>query len=46
MLSSLTGVDWDVLFAAVTVQLVPIVLFVILVQRFLISGLTAGALKG
>jgi multiple sugar transport system permease protein len=46
MMSSLTGVDWGVLFAAVTVQLVPIVLFVILVQRFLISGLTAGALKG
>jgi multiple sugar transport system permease protein len=46
MMSSLTGVDWGVLFAAVTVQLLPIVLFVILVQRFLISGLTAGALKG
>jgi multiple sugar transport system permease protein len=46
MMSSLSGVDWGVLFAAVTVQLVPIVLFVILVQRFLISGLTAGALKG
>lgn len=46
MMSSLTGVDWGVLFAAVTVQLVPIALFVMLVQRFLISGLTAGALKG
>jgi multiple sugar transport system permease protein len=46
MMSSLTGVDWGVLFAAVTVQLAPILLFVILVQRFLISGLTAGALKG
>lgn len=46
MMSSLTGVDWGVLFAAVTVQLVPIVLFVILVQRFLISGLTSGSLKG
>jgi multiple sugar transport system permease protein len=46
MMSSLTGVDWGVLFAAVTVQLVPIAVFVMLVQRFLISGLTAGALKG
>lgn len=46
MMSSLTGVDWGVLFAAVTVQLVPILLFVVLVQRFLISGLTSGALKG
>ncbi len=46
MMSSLTGVDWGLLFAAVTIQLVPIVLFVVLVQRFLISGLTAGALKG
>lgn len=46
MMSSLTGVDWGVLFAAVTVQLMPIAVFVMLVQRFLISGLTAGALKG
>lgn len=46
MMSSLTGVDWGLLFAAVTIQLVPIVLFVMLVQKFLISGLTAGALKG
>jgi multiple sugar transport system permease protein len=46
MMSSLTGVDWGVLFAAVTVQLLPVLVFVILVQRFLISGLTAGALKG
>ena len=46
MMSSLTGVDWGLLFAAVSIQLVPIVLFVMLVQRFLISGLTAGALKG
>lgn len=46
MMSSLTGVDWGVLFAAVTVQLVPIAVFVMLVQRFLIAGLTTGALKG
>lgn len=46
MMSSLTGVDWGVLFAAVTIQLVPVAVFVVLVQRFLIAGLTAGALKG
>jgi multiple sugar transport system permease protein len=46
MMSSLSGVDWGVLFAAVTVQLVPILAFVIMLQRFLISGLTAGAVKG
>ncbi len=46
MMSSLTGVDWGVLFAAVTIQLVPVVIFVLLAQRFLITGLTAGALKG
>ena len=46
MMSSLTGVDWGVLFAAVTLQLVPVVLFVMLVQQFLIAGLTSGAMKG
>ncbi len=46
MMSSLTGVDWGVLFAGVTIQLVPVLVFVWLVQRWLVSGLTAGALKG
>lgn len=46
MMGAITGVDWGVLFAAVTLQLVPVVAFVILVQRFLISGLTSGAIKG
>jgi multiple sugar transport system permease protein len=46
LMGALTGVDWGMLFAAVTIQLVPIALFVILLQRFLIAGLTAGSLKG
>jgi len=46
MMSSLTGVDWGVLFAAVTIQLVPVVAFVWAVQRWLVAGLTAGAVKG
>jgi multiple sugar transport system permease protein len=35
-----------VLFAAATVQLVPILAFVIAVQRYVIAGLTASAVKG
>ncbi|MCP8938567.1 carbohydrate ABC transporter permease [Alsobacter sp. SYSU M60028] len=46
MMGSLTGVDWGLLFAAATVQLVPVVAFVALVQKFLIAGLTAGSVKG
>jgi multiple sugar transport system permease protein len=43
---SVSGTSWGMLFAAATVQLVPIVVFVMLVQRFLVAGLTAGAVKG
>ncbi len=46
MISSVDGVDWGVLFAAATVQLLPVLLFVVLMNRFLIAGLTAGATKG
>ncbi|MCB2005415.1 MAG: carbohydrate ABC transporter permease [Rhodoferax sp.] len=46
MLGSLSGVDWGVLFAASTVQLVPILLFVMLMQKHLVAGLTGGAVKG
>jgi multiple sugar transport system permease protein len=46
LIGALTGVDWGMLFAAVTIQLVPIALFVVLLQRYLIAGLTAGSLKG
>ena len=46
MMGSLTGVEWGPLFAAATVQLLPVLLFVILAQRFLVAGLTAGAVKG
>jgi multiple sugar transport system permease protein len=40
------GVQWGVLFAAATLQLVPIALFVVSVQRYVVAGLTAGAVKG
>jgi multiple sugar transport system permease protein len=46
MLGSFDGVDWGVLFAASSVQLVPIVLFVVLMQKHLVAGLTSGAIKG
>lgn len=46
ILSTAEGVEWGVLFAAATVQLVPILLLAVLLQRFIIAGLTAGSVKG
>jgi multiple sugar transport system permease protein len=46
MIGSLDGVEWGVLFAATIVQLLPVLIFVVLCQRHLIEGLTAGATKG
>lgn len=43
---TLEGVQWGVLFAAATVQLAPILIFVLLVQKYIVIGLTAGAVKG
>ena len=40
------GVEWGVLFAAAAVQLLPVLLFVWVTQRYLVAGLTAGATKG
>lgn len=46
MLGSFDGVDWGVLFAASSVQLLPILIFVIFMQKHLVAGLTGGAIKG
>ena len=46
MIGSIDGVDWGILFAASTVQLAPVLLFVVFMNRFLVAGLTAGATKG
>lgn len=46
MMGSVTGVDWGAVFAAATIQLLPVLLFVALMQRYLIAGLTAGSVKG
>jgi multiple sugar transport system permease protein len=46
MIGSIEGVDWGVLFAASTVQLLPVLLFVMVMNRYLVAGLTSGATKG
>ena len=45
MLGTVEGVQWGVIFAAATVQLVPVLALVIVLQRYLVAGLTAGAVK-
>jgi multiple sugar transport system permease protein len=42
MMNSIQGVDWGVLFAAATDQLLPIAILAVLAQRFIVAGLTAG----
>lgn len=46
LMGAIDGTEWGVLFAGVTIQLVPVVLLVTLARRYLIAGLTAGAVKG
>ncbi len=46
MVGAIDGVDWGILFAAATLQLIPILVFVVLVQKYLIAGLAAGTAKG
>ena len=45
LLSTVEGVQWGVVFAAATVQLAPVLALVIALQRYLVAGLTAGAVK-
>jgi len=45
MLGTVEGVQWGVIFAAATVQLVPVLALVTALQRYLVAGLTAGAVK-
>ena len=45
MLGTVEGVQWGVIFAAATVQLIPVLALVIALQRYLVAGLTAGAVK-
>ena len=46
MTGAIDGVEWGVLFAATTLHLAPVLLFVVLAQRRLVDGLTAGSIKG
>ena len=46
MIGSIDGVDWGVLFAASAVQLAPVLLFVVFMNRYLVAGLIAGSTKG
>lgn len=46
MFGAVEGVEWGVLFAASTIQLLPVLIFVVLAQKHLVAGLTAGATKG
>jgi multiple sugar transport system permease protein len=46
MMGSIDGVDWGVLFAASTIQLAPVLIFVVFMNRYLVAGLTASAVKG
>jgi multiple sugar transport system permease protein len=46
MMGSVTGVQWGPLFAAATIQLIPILVYVFLVQSVLVEGVTVGSVKG
>jgi multiple sugar transport system permease protein len=46
MMGSVTGVLWGPLFAAASIQLIPILIFVFAIQKFLVEGAIAGSVKG
>jgi multiple sugar transport system permease protein len=46
VMGAVDGTEWGVLFAGVTIQLLPVVILVSAAQSLLIRGLTAGAVKG
>jgi len=46
MLGSVTGVQWGSLFAAATIQLIPILVYIYFAQNVLIEGATVGSVKG
>jgi N,N'-diacetylchitobiose transport system permease protein len=40
------GVDWGAIMASSTLITIPVIIFFLLVQRRMVSGLTAGGVKG
>jgi multiple sugar transport system permease protein len=45
ILGTAEGVEWGVLFAGATLQLLPLLVMVLALQRYIVAGLTAGAVK-
>jgi multiple sugar transport system permease protein len=46
MQGALMGVDWGLVFAAVAIQYLPLAFFILFMQRFIVRGITIGAVKG
>ncbi len=46
MLGSVTGIQWGPLFAAATIQLIPIMIYVFFSQDVLVEGAISGSIKG
>lgn len=46
VMDAIYGTSWGVLFAGVTIQLLPVLLLVVLANRLIVAGLTAGSVKG
>jgi multiple sugar transport system permease protein len=46
MLGNVVGVTWGPVFAAATLQLIPILIYVLLIQRVLVEGMLVGSVKG
>lgn len=46
MLDSSNNIEWGPIFAGSAIQLVPVVILVLALQRFIIAGLTSGGVKG
>lgn len=44
--ASIYEIPWGQINAAVTITTVPVILIVALLQRWIVEGLTAGAVKG
>ena len=46
MMGGLTGPSWGQVFAASVLQMIPMIFFLLIIQRFIVSGLMGGSLKG
>lgn len=46
VMDAIYGTSWGVLFAGVTIQILPVLVLVLLANRLIVAGLTSGAVKG